>query len=232
MVNVDLGKYIKESMESYKKTVAEISKDEITRVPMINREEVLYSFDDISKNLIPSAASVDAICVQNKGVVLIEFKQGFADKSCFDTYDPSKVCCPHHPDESCFEFFEISQKNRKLEKENLYYCLRQKAVETFCTLEKQIFPLCCPSEGCKLTLYIVVDLDPIEEEISVWESVMNGESARNIQQRNQAMETYNAITDALKKYKISQNNRVYFFDEVEVMGVQSFTEEKLPKLIS
>lgn len=217
MINLDIKGFADSHWIGNRKSVTMLSKSGDTGNSLVVCDEEQYCFDDISKTL-NDASSVDAIDFKKNGIELIEYKSGFADKISVDKYNPDRVKCPTHTGESCEEYWKIVCDNRKKDKEILKNNIKLKAVESYITLEKCVFPHCENATGPQeIKLTVVIDVDPMEEEVKIFSDLSGTECDR-------ATEMISSIKESLSRFllKTDVKGNVYYYDSIDVVGAKTY----------
>ena len=167
MVSRDINAFAKENWSGYKKSVTYISKSNQSKGrSLVENDMELYCFDDICAKLYDQdkkPTSADAFIINGKRMELVEFKSGFKNKVTKENFDKERGKCPKTK-EICTDYWDLFLKNRKKEVDELVLNIRIKAVESYITLEKNIFPRCPPSEApMKVEFLVVIDEDSVDE---------------------------------------------------------------------
>ena len=146
MIAKDILKYAQEhwlSNSGYKKTITEISKSGTSKA-LVESSKEIFCFDDISRDLykrkdcLPTSAD-GIIITDNKKIYLVEFKSGFKKIITKQNWNDEKAMC-ELINQTCPNYKNLFLKNQDMETEQLIDSIRDKAVESYITLEKRIFP--------------------------------------------------------------------------------------------
>ena len=225
MISKDLQAYAVSNWGNFLSPITDLSKSD-EDVSLVHSPVQLYNFDDISKSLFArgkAPTSADALGFSGRGIELVEFKSGFKQRITKHNFDPAKGRCPDPDiDRVCEDYWEIFFKNQKLNISVLISSIRFKAVESYITLEKQVFPR-CQDAGTPIPIKLVVVID--ENEIDSMEDTYS-ELAGNTDAENTAAKDnhFSAIRSAL--YRLTNQNDAngnpYFYDCIEVLSVQDY----------
>ncbi len=217
MFPIDINMFAEENWSIYKKPVTEISKSKDTS--LVESDVELYCFDDICGSLYEEdkkPTSADALIINGKIIELVEFKSGFKDKITKENFDIERGKCPR-TGEVCGDYWKLFFDKRKKEVDELVSNIRIKAVESFITLEKNIFPCCHPSEA-SISLRFLVVID--EDNVDGMEDTLAGLAGFTEIKDN----PYSSIRKSLKRFTHCQdkNGLQYFYDDIEVLSVADF----------
>ncbi|WP_394961190.1 hypothetical protein [Candidatus Allofournierella merdavium] len=219
MIGVDLQAYAQANWSGYEKSVSAISQSYNAGHPLIDDDTTMYCFDDICSNLFEEKrkpTSVDGVMFSKKNVEMIEFKSGFKQRITKQNFDEEKAKCPHSK-EVCQDYWDLFFKNQKSNINALIASIRDKAVESYITLEKHIFPRCNPSDAHKrLKLIVVIDdngIDSMEDTLADLAGVSNVSN-----------NPFSSIRQSLQRVKNCSdvNGNAYFYDDIEVMSAKDF----------
>lgn len=196
--------------------LSKAQKDNPDSVPLVDSNEKLYDFDELTKILsgrllLPS--SVDGMIVSNNIVYFIEFKQGFKKKITKENFDKQKMTCKDDKTFFCHFYKEIFFKNKDLETEDLKSSLLLKAAGSYTLFEKKILPQCNATEkNIKLSLIVVMDGNADEE--------LEFESGGK-QQSNVFFNVQESLKSLFSLQK-DQNGNDFYYDCIEVHTANSF----------
>ena len=113
-------------------------------------------------------------------------------------------------------------KNQELKISQLISSIRFKAIESYITLEKMVFPLCQDVvTPIPLKLVVVIDEEEIDSiEATYAELAGNTDTENTVAKHN----SLTAIRSALRRLKNlhDANNNDYFYDCIEVLSVQDY----------
>lgn len=218
MIEKDIERYASANWGELMKTVTELSTGGKDRKPLVENERKFYHFDQICKMLsgektdLPTSA--DGMSITAKKVCLIEFKSGFVQKITKNNYDKKKMTCKKTKEE-CADYRDLFFKHKETEREELLSSLRQKAVESYLLLEKQILPR-CPEGGKRLLNYLVViDDDPVNEE----EDILADMAGVGVDDNR-----VTAIRSSLRRLvgRLDADGNIYCYDKIEVHTAANF----------
>lgn len=225
MITKDLQAYAISSWGDFLRSITELSKSD-EGVSLIESPVQLYNFDDLCKSLFaPGKAptSADGLDCSGKTVELIEFKSGFRQRITKQNFDPVRGRCPD-PDVNrvCEDYWKIFFENQKLKIEKNISSIRFKAVESYVTLEKQIFPRCQDArKPISLKLVVVIDEDEIDCMEDTYSELAGNTDAENTADKDNH---FSAIRSALRRLtnQHDANGNDCFYDHIEVMSVQDY----------
>lgn len=211
------------------KPISDISKSDNGNSPLVDRPEKIFCFDLICEDIYKKnkPASVDGLFFCKDTAYLIEFKKGFKKKITKENFHQEN--CPTY-NTPCKDYAPLFFKNQKMETEALVSSLKFKAVESYLTLEKQILPCCQDSGNCRLVLFVVVDIDAVEE----YESILYEASEGNASFQSKVNNDLNSISQSFQNYRRKQDKHSpccdYFYDDIKVMSVKEF-EQRFDELL-
>ncbi len=225
MTNKDVRAFARENWADKTDTISNISSSSSRRVEgkkriLVENETLIYSFDDISGIFYSSDKpdSVDGLFFVKRKVCFVEFKTGFKKVVTRENY-PSTMRIPCDKSE-CEGYRKLFFKNQDNETKIIQNSIKTKALETYITLEKQVFPKCeeC-SKKLNLYLYVVIDEDPIEEMTDILSDLSVGQ--RKDFQKNTSC---SKLRESLKRYIRAKDcdGNEYFYDEIFVMTAVEF----------
>lgn len=216
----DLLSYAEANWSRFKATVSVISENDHTHVPLVTEDELLFHFDKISKALYTqekAPTSADGLKVTSQGVELIEFKSGFKRKITKSNFDKERGWCKYG-ERVCDQYWKLFFKEQKKEIDELISSIRFKAIESYITLEKQIFPKCQQSNAhVSLKFVVVIDADDVEN--------MEDTLAELTDKPNVRDNHFSAIRSALKRLigQRDTNGNAYYYDDVDVLSASDFS---------
>ena len=219
MIDVDLRAYAQTNWIRHKKKVSIISKSHHTGTPLVQDDTIIYCFDDICDGLFDEKrkpTSVDGIIVTEKYIEMVEFKSGFKQRITKQNFDQEQGRC-RHSNEVCKDYWDLFFKNQKSNISALISSIRAKAVESYVTLEKHIFPCCNQSDvHVSLKLLVVIDDDGIDSMEDTLADLAGISDVPN--------NSFSSIRQALQRVKNCSdvNGKSYFYDAVEVMSARDF----------
>lgn len=217
MVEIDMSTYAEENWSGHKKSVTEISKSRNS--PLVESDMELYCFDDICSDLYnkeQKPTSADALIVDGKNIELVEFKSGFKNKITKENFNTEQGKCKK-VGEICEDYWKLFFDKRKKEVNELILSIRIKAVESYITLEKIIFPRCkLSSEPMHLNFWVVIDEDSVD---GLEDTLADLAGVPEIKDN-----TYSSIRKSLKRLIHCQdiNGNQYFYDDIKVLSVADF----------
>ena len=201
----------------YKKSITDISKSKDTS--LVENDMEVYCFDDICATLYDQnkkPTSADALIIDEKSVELVEFKAGFKNKVTKKNFDKERGKCPKTK-EICEDYWKLFFDKRKKEVDELVLNIRIKAVESYITLEKNIFPLCRSSEvPTNLEFWVVIDEDSVDEMEDTLADLAGVAEVKD--------NAYFSIRRSLKRFVHCHdtNGNSYFYDNIKVLSVMDF----------
>lgn len=220
MITKDLKSYADINWSGYLKTLTELSRSGNNNPKsLIERDQKLYCFDDICSAIFPSgkiAESADAILITRKTVELIEFKTGFKKRITKENLDSEKAKC-EQTNQICNEYWNLFFKNQDKDTKELIASIRNKAIESYVTLEKMILPECDNLQKGKNLKYIaVIDEDGVDAMENTLLNLSGGESKTN--------NSVSCLQNALRRLTGLKTHagEIYYYDEVKVMSPQEF----------
>lgn len=217
MVAIDINTFAEENWSGYKKSVTDISKSK--DASLVENDMELYCFDDICANLYDQdkkPTSADAFIIDGKNIELVEFKSGFKNKLTKKNFDKERGKCPK-TQEICEDYWKLFFDKRKKEVDELILNIRIKAVESYITLEKHIFPSCPPSEiPMSLKFLVVIDEDGVDGMEDTLAELAGAKKVKN--------NPYTSIRKSLRRLVAcrDKDGNQYFYDNVEVLSVMDF----------
>lgn len=217
MIAIDIDAFAKKNWSKYKKSITDISKSNNTS--LVKNDMEVYCFDDICANLYAQdkkPTSADAFIIDGKNIELVEFKSGFKSKITKENFDKKQAKCPEKK-EVCKKYWDLFFAKRKKEVDELILNIRIKAVESYITLEKHIFPSCRPTEvSMSLKFLVVIDEDSVDGMEDTLADLASASEVKN--------NTYSSIKKSLKRFINCQdkNGNSYFYDDIKVLSVTDF----------
>lgn len=149
-------------------------------------------------------------------IELIEFKSGFKQRITEYNFNPEEGKCTHKG-QVCKDYWDLFFKNQELKISQLISSIRFKAIESYITLEKMVFPL-CQDVVTPISLKLLVVIDSIEDTYA--ELAGNSDTENTVAKHN----SLTAIRSALRRLKNlhDANNNDYLYDCIEVLSVQDY----------
>lgn len=217
MVAIDISTFAEENWSECKKSVTNLSKSK--DASLVENDMELYCFDDICANLYDEnkkPTSADAFIINGKNIELVEFKSGFKNKITKKNFDRERGKCPETK-KICKDYWKLFAEKRKKEVDELILNIRIKAVESYITLEKHIFPSCPPSEiPMSLKFLVVIDEDGVDGMEDTLAELAGAKKVKN--------NPYTSIRKSLRRLVAcrDKDGNQYFYDNVEVLSVVDF----------
>lgn len=219
MITKAFQNYATAHWSKFWESVTEISRNDQINKALVNDDTCLYNFDKISSSLFSEErrpCSVDGLCITEKCINLIEFKSGFKDKISKKNFDSEKGQCPRLKG-ICDDYWNLFWDKRNLEKERNIISIRDKAIESYVTLNKKILPY-IKDQNVHIPLILTIVID--EDELDNME-----DSLAELAQKDSISD--NSFTDIKKAMKrlIIQGQEIedqYYYDYIEVLSVCDF----------
>lgn len=221
MTSKDLQGFAASNWAPFRASITDISKINGTCDSLISSEIVIYDFDKICKSLFRQEmcpTSADGLTITQNSVVLIEFKSGFKQKITKNNFDNEISVC-EHTGESCEKYWSLFFKNQSRERKELLSSLRFKAIESYVTLEKHIYPSCPEMESNKsvpVKFIVVIDEDGTDSmENTLAELAKTNDISDNC---------FKSIRQTLKRLQKQNDStgNTYYYDSIDVMSSQDF----------
>ena len=217
MITKNLQEYAKYHWASFQKSVADISSN--GKTALVDSDAELYCFDDICLNLFERKkmpTSADGLSITEKEIELIEFKSGFKRKITKKSFKKEMGVC-EDAGKICDAYWELFFKNEKKEIDELVASIRNKAIESYITLEKHIFPLCDETDlHMPLKFTAVID----EEEIDYMEDTLSDLAGRGNASENHFTSVKHALYRLMNQYDAA--GKLYYYDRIEVLSARDF----------
>lgn len=187
---------------------------------MVTGDELLFHFDKISEALYTQGkapTSADGLEVTSRGVEFIEFKSGFKRKITKNNFDEKQGWCEDGK-KVCAWYWDLFFKEQEKEIAELISSIRFKAIESYITLEKHVFPKCQHS-GVHIPLKFVVVID--EDEIDNMEDTLAGLAGEADVKDNH----FSAIRSALRRLtgQRDTDGNEYYYDSIEVLSARDYS---------
>lgn len=224
MIKKDIQGFANANWNDCKKTITEISTNCQTQSPLVVDDTVAYDFDMICKKIYGETnnpTSTDCIFIRSRSLELIEFKSGFKQIITKENFDQEKGTCKHLGG-ICNDYWNIFFENQKRKINELISSIRIKAIESYVTLEKQVFPLCEDCEDSPIKVYLTIVID--EDEIDSMEDTLD-ELAGNKTRRNNCFSSIRQALSRLNKRK-DQNGYEYYYDKIEIISSTDYMNSK------
>lgn len=208
--------------ERYYNTIAKIS-DQGNGQSLVDCPQKVFWFDHISDDLYSDKdklpTSADGIIINDQMICFIEFKTGFKKKITKQNFDAEEGKCKHIG-KVCPEYWDIFFKNQKKETKQLISSIRDKAIESYITLEKKLFPKCDEDlsgvQNRRLIFVAVID----ENEIDNMEATLGDLCSKDPSENN----CFGSIHNSLKRFTNQKDatDKDYYYDEIRVMSSSDF----------
>ena len=218
MITKDVQAYARGNWGQYLCPISVLSKSD-KGISLVQSQAQLYNFDDVSKSLFAAdkaPTSVDGLDLSSSAVELIEFKSGFKQRITKHNFDPEQGYC-QDADKLCGQYWDLFFKNQKINIHVLISSIRFKALESYVTLEKKVFPHCQDIDvPIPLKFVVVIDEDEIDSlEDTYSELAGNTDVVDN---------HFSAIRNSLKRLtnQHDANGNAYLYDCIEVLSVQDY----------
>ena len=219
MISKDVMSYAFSNWGNYLRPITDLSKRDDNGESLVPSQKQLYNFDAICKDLyepekVPT--SVDGIDVSGTNVEFVEFKSGIKQRITKQNFDPLRGSC-QKTNQVCEEYWSVFFENQNNKLHILISSIRFKAIESYITFEKQVFPRCQDLQSpIPIKLVVVIDedaVDGIEDTYS--------ELAGNVEPKSNH---FSAIRNALRRLSNLRdvNGTAYFYDSIEVLSVQDY----------
>lgn len=221
MIQKDVYSYIIAEFSRYLEPISVLSRSTQGKV-LVKDNRNLYNFDKITEFVynntkIPSSA--DALLVTESVILLTEFKSGFKRNISRETIDYSRLTCPDDNSKICKDFADLLLSKGELETNELLDSLKFKAIESYVTLEKKVFPLCCKclTSKCARVIFCVV----IDDYVESMEDTLSELAGKPI--ISNSMEKVRMSLSRFVNLTTSDNKR-YFYDEIKVCSPYEYIQ--------
>lgn len=213
MISKDLYSYITNAFVDDLESISVLSRSTQGKV-LVDDSRKLYNFDKITEhvyNNIKVPSSADSLLVTNKIVLLTEFKSGFKRKISKESIDYTKLTCPSDETKICSDYGDLLIEKGKLETEELIDSIKFKAIESYITLEKMLFPL-CGSSSRKLRIVFCVVIDDYVDNME--------DSLLELAEATSSNNTYTSVKESLSRLVNvkTQDMEDLYYDEVKVLS--------------
>ena len=213
MINFDFKKYAENNWNEYLETITDVSMTG-NGVVFVESEEKIYNFDKINDMLFVAEykpASVDGIYFRNDEVFLVEFKTGFYQKIRKDNLNSVKAKCEFKRSE-CADYWNLFFENQERKIGELISSIKQKAIESYVTINEDIAPFCKIKNSSKFNLVVVIDVNENEQEVGILEELTGKDSFM-----------LSRVRRSLKRFMVKKRHlKSYYFDNISVFGAESF----------
>lgn len=223
MIKKDLQAYAISKWGSYLGSVSELSKNN-QGISLVESSIKLYNFDSVCESIFKSnikPTSTDGLNFSTGTIELIEFKSGFKQRITKYNFNHEEGKCPHKG-QVCKKYWDLFFKNQELKIDQLISSIRFKAIESFITLEKKVFPFCQDVvTPISLKLVVVIDEDVIDSiEDTYAELAGNTDNENTVAKNNPLSRIRSALRRLTNQY--DANNNAYLYDCIEVLSVQDY----------
>ena len=215
-----IQEYAETNWKEYAQPFTEISKNNDTQTPLVKNDTIAYNFDLICQSLFKKdkvPASADGLFISSQYIELVEFKTGFKQRITKENFDIQKGKCDE-VGKICDLYWDLFFENQGRKIKELIASIRLKAIESYITLEKQLFPLCTDDDiySMKIHLTIVIDEDGIDEmEDTLAELSGSVTKGTNIYQKiRRSLSRLNKTADA--------KGRSYYYDNIDIISFKDF----------
>lgn len=219
MTSKNLYKHITDSFPADLKTISELSKSSAGK-SLVNNEKKLYDYDSITKKVyheIKVPSSADALLVTDRQILLTEYKSGFKRHISKKTLDYSQLTCPDDPSKICHPYADLLVDKGNLECDELLDSLKFKALESYITLEKKLFPLCNDNPNNKKTklIYSVVIDDYVDSmEDTLTELASTSSDTNSFSNIRNSLSRFVGLSDT--------TDEDYYYDEIKVFNPHEY----------
>lgn len=188
---------------------------------LVDSPKKTFWFDHISDDLyydkgnLPTSA--DGVIITDRMICFVEFKTGFKKKITKQNFDAVKGACKHKG-AVCNFYWNLFFDNQKTETKQLISSIRDKAIESYITLEKKLLPICALAgdQNYKLVFIAVIDGNGEDNmEATLGELCSKEPSHENC---------FNDVRKALKRCANQKDadGQDYYYDEIKVMSPAEF----------
>lgn len=215
MIKKDVCSYIIDNFFDKTEPISILSKSDKGKV-LVNDETSAYNYDKITKQVygyIKYPTSADALLVNDKIILLTEFKSGFKRNISKETLDYSMLTCPDDDAKICRDYANLLLDKGKLETEELMDSIKFKAIESYITLDKKILPLCndfLNDRHLRVIFCVVVDdyIDSMEDTLT------------ELAAKPTSCNTFNRVKSSLLRFVNikTSDNEDYYYDEIKVLS--------------
>ncbi len=223
MLTKNIDKFAREKWicEEYYNTITKIS-DTGNGNSLVMSPQKMFWFDHISsdlytcKNNMPT--SVDGIIITEHVIYFVEFKTGFKKKITTKNFDIEKATCSYKGD-ICRDYWDLFSKTQKKETEQLIDSIRDKAIESYITLEKKLAPHFIDlDETQKYRLVFIAVID--ENEIDNMEATLGDLCSKDSISNNCFSDIRKSLQRCLNQRDVCGHD--YYYDEIKVMSSSDF----------
>ena len=222
MITKDLQAYADCNWTQQKDPVTNISKISDGRTSLVVSDILLYNFDKICLSIFPSGqvpTSTDGLAITPRTIELIEFKSGFKQKITKNNFNAEVGFCKP-ANKNCDAYWNLFFENQKRKIDELISSIRLKAIESYITLEKHVFPCCTEHimhKQRRIILIVVIDEDGIDSLEDTLAELAEIDTIQN--------NCFVSIKKALRRLKNQHDasSNTYYYDSIEVMSIQEFS---------
>ncbi len=214
-----IQEYAKTNWKEYAQPFTEISKNSYTKTPLVKDDTIAYNFDLICKSIFSedkTPASADGLSIYSHYIELVEFKTGFKQRITKENFDIQKGQC-EETGKVCDLYWKLFFDNQKRKIKELISSIRLKAIESYITLEKHLFPLCIDDiNSMNIHLTIVIDEDGIDEMEDTLAELSGSETnGENIYQDiRRSLSRLHKTADA--------KGKPYYYDNIDIISFKDF----------
>ena len=219
-----IREYAETNWKEFAQPFTEISKNNHSKTPLVKNDTIAYNFDLICKSIFDNdkiPASADGLSIYSHYIELVEFKTGFKQIITKENFDIQKGKC-EETGKVCDSYWNLFFDNQKRKIKELITSIRFKAIESYITLEKQLFPLCTDDDinSIKIHLTIVIDEDGIDEmEDTLAELSGSVTKGKNIYQEiRRSLSRLNKTADA--------KGKSYYYDNIDIISFKDFEKHQ------
>lgn len=220
MITKDMHAYAISKWSQFQSPITELSKNSEGN-PLVQSPVKLLNFDEICKTLFDPGkvpTSADGLDVSGKVVELVEFKSGFKQRITKHNFDPAQGRCPDPDiDRVCQYYWDIFFKHQDAKINELISSIRFKALESYVTLEKQVFPYCQDlAKPILLKFVVVIDVDEVDSMEDTYSELAEIDDAKD--------NSISAVKSSLRRLTNQRdaNGNAYFYDCIEVLSVSDY----------
>ena len=205
MIEHDLNEFAGFNWGEYKTTMAESSSSG-NGTPLLNSSVEVYNFDEITKDLFGKTgnrpSSADCIFIHDNDIDVMEFKAGFHSAEVVRKMDKRDGECPN-----CEAYKQKELRARVL----------IKAIESYITLNKQIFPKCkhLKDKVFNLNYKLIIDGEPLEDMMGIFANLTKGKKCRLNEADKPLVKELKQVLNGLVGYK-EVNGDKYYYDTAMV----------------
>lgn len=215
--------YLQENYHDCLEAVSEIARSNGCQPSLIQSSQLMYNFDKINQRIYPGNScfcSADALFFRQDCIELIEFKTGFKRRITKQNWKPEKAQCDYL-EGVCEEYWRLFWKLEEREKHILIDSIKDKAVESYVTLEKHILRRRTGDAVVPLRYIAVIDGESMED----YENTLSELSSMSAAPSN-SIHQVKAALSKLRKCKDCKGTS-YYYDDIMVCTFQNFQSRLL-----